>query len=191
MPNKFLIDGLDRLGKSSLIQGIRDDLGYFEIIHFSKPQTLKVYDELSTNEGEFNKLQSYYRYQYHSFKNMMKLLNSDAQIIFDRTHLGENVYSPMYRSYSGEYVFELEKQYTVDCLYDVRLILLVEDFSTSKHFVDDGQSLGPPEKRQEEQNRFLSAFNNSIIKDKRIICVTDLATGKFKPKHIIKEEALK
>lgn len=191
MAIKFLIDGLDRLGKSSLIQGIRDDMGYFEIIHFSKPQALKVYNELSTNEGEFNKLQSYYRYQRNGFDNMMKLLNSDAKIIFDRTHLGEYVYSPMYRSYSGEYVFELEKQYAVDRLNGVRLILLVENFSASKHFVDDGQSLGPLEKRQEEQNRFLSAFNNSIIKDKRIICVTDQATGKFKPKHIIKDEALK
>lgn len=191
MPNKFLIDGLDRLGKSSLIQGIRDELGYFEIIHFSKPQTLKVYDELSTNEGEFNKLQSYYYYQYYSFANMMKLLESDAKIIFDRTHLGEFVYSPMYRSYSGEYIFELEKNYAIDCLDNVRLILLVEDFSASKHFVDDGQSLGPSEKRQEEQNRFLTAFNNSIIKDKRIICVTNTATGTFKPRTKILEEVLK
>ena len=190
VPNKIIIEGLDALGKSSLIKSIRNELGYFEIIHFAKPETLAFYDGLTNNE-EFNKLQSFHRYQYDSFENLMKLLISDAKLIFDRSHLGESVYSPLYRSYSGDYVFELEKEYAIDQVDDVRLILLTEDFGSSKHFVDDGLSLGPSEKREEEQNRFISAFFRSIIKDKRIICVTDTATGKFKPKHIIKEEALK
>jgi thymidylate kinase len=190
VPNKIIIDGLDRLGKSTLIKSIRDELGYFEIVHFSKPQSLAIYDELSTNDGEYNKLQSYYRYQYNGFENMMKLLTSKAKIIFDRSHLGEFVYSPLYRSYSGEYVFDLERKHSIDHLGDIRLILLTEDFSSSAHFVDDGESLGPVTKRQEEQNRFMSAFSKSIIGDKRVICVTDKNTGAFRPKREILREAL-
>ena len=189
MINKFVIDGLDRLGKSSLIQNIRNELGYFEVVHYLKPERLSFYDGHSTVEGEFNKLQSFYRYQYDSFTNLMKMLCSEAKFIFDRSHLGEDVYAPLYRNYSGDYVFELEKQFAVSHLNDVRLILLVEDFEKSSHFVDDGFSLGSIEKRQEEQIRFVSAFGRSIIKDKRIICVTD-NTGKFKTKSAILAEAL-
>jgi len=196
-PTKFLIEGLDRLGKSTLIQGIRDELGYYEVVHFSKPQRLAVYDGQATTEGELNKLQSFYHYQFAGFENMMKLLVSEAKIIFDRAHLGEAVYSPMYRNYSGEYVFELEKAYLQSergfYIYNIgapRLILLVEDFGVARHFVDDGESFGPIEKREEEQSRFLVAFNKSIIQDKRIICVTDQALGGFRRKEDILREAL-
>jgi thymidylate kinase len=188
--NIFIIEGLDRLGKSTLIQGIRDELGYYEVIHFNKPQRLAIYDGKATTEGEVNKLQSFYYYQYTSFENMMLLMRSNANIIFDRAHLGEVVYSPLYRNYSGDYVFELEKQYSIGDLETVRLILLVEDFDKAKHFVDDGNSLGPTEKRFEEQERFISAFHRSLIKDKRIICVTDTTFGGFKNKKDILKEAL-
>lgn len=190
-PTKFLIEGLDRLGKSTLIQGIRDELGYYEVIHFSKPQRLAIYDGMATVEGEINKLQSYYHYQYAGFENMMQLICGGGKIVFDRAHLGEVVYSPMYRNYSGDYVFELENHYCLDDRGDIRLILLVEDFDIAKHFVDDGESLGPVEKREEEQERFIEAFHRSSIKDKRIICVTDQALGGFRRKEDILADALR
>lgn len=186
----YIICGLDRLGKSTLIQGIRDELGYYEVVHFSKPQRLQVYDGMATTEGEVSKLQSFYHYQYHGFINMMKLLVSDANIIFDRGHLGEAVYSPMYRNYSGDYVFDLEQEYRIGDRNNIRLILLTEDTDIAKHFVDDGESLGPIEKREEEQQRFIDAFNRSAIKDKRIINVTDLGLGGFRRKEDILREAL-
>ncbi len=185
----FAIEGLDRLGKSTLIEGIRNTLGYYEVIHFSKPQKLQAYANAAPVEGVPPASLQVYHYQQESFRNSMIMAKSGANIIFDRWHLGEAVYSPMYRLYSGDYVFDFERYHHLDSA-DVRLILLTEDFGVSRHFVDDGQSLGTMADREEEQNRFIGAFNRSIIRDKRIISVTDPGLGGFKPKDWILAEAL-
>ena len=36
--------------------------------------------------------------------------DTDINLIFNRSHLGETVYSPLYRGYSGDYVFDIEKK---------------------------------------------------------------------------------
>jgi hypothetical protein len=56
--------------------------------------------------------------------------------------------------------------------------------------VDDGLSLGTIEKRPIEQDLFLKAFEKSILRDKRIVCTTDRATGDFKPRSRILGEVL-
>ena len=179
-PTKIIVEGLDRLGKDTIIAGIQEEIGpYFEI-HFSKPKKLKHIDR-----PDWAKV-----YQELSFKNGMALLgSSEAKIIFNRFHLGECVYSPLYRNYSGEYVFGLERVYGLDRYDDIRLILLTEDFSKSTHFVDDGLSLGNQEAREKEQDMFVAAFNASIIADRRIICVT-AENGSFRSAEDILKEAL-
>lgn len=184
----YAVEGLDRLGKSTLIEGIRQALGYYEVIHFSKPQRLARYANSSRVVGVPPGGQQVYHYQHESFLNSMLLAKSGARIIFDRWHLGEVVYSPMYRGYSGEYVYSLEKQLGENV--DLRLILLTEDFDIARHFVDDGHSLGTVEDREEEQERFISAFNRSSIRDRRIVCVTDRGLGGFRSKDQILTEAL-
>lgn len=189
-PNVFAIEGLDRLGKSTLIEGIRNQLGYFEVIHFSKPQKLDVYERAARVDGVPDGRQSAWHYQSEGFRNSMLLTNCGARIIFDRWHLGEVVYSPLYRGYSGDYVFEQEVNAGLHRNCNLRLILLTEDFDAANHFVDDGESLGPSSKRAEEQTRFVEAFNRSAIRDKRIICVTDKVTGAFRSKEDILKEAI-
>jgi len=192
MKKVFGIEGLDRLGKSTLIDGILNRLGFHQVIHFAKPQKLDVYVKAASRVPA-SVTEAYapaYLYQQASFYNSMKLATSGAHVIFDRWHIGEVVYSPMYRKYSGDYVYNLELQAGLDTYNKVRLILLTENFETAKHFIDDGQSLGPIEKRAEEQERFLEAFNRSNIPDKRIICVTNPTTGGFRDKDDILEEAL-
>lgn len=189
MKHVYCVEGLDRLGKSSLIEGIMNALGYYEVIHFSKPKKLSAYANSSALPGVPNSSLQVYHYQQESFRNSMIMARSGARIIFDRWHLGEAVYSPMYRAYDGSYVFDFEKNHNLDSA-DIRLILLTENFSVSRHFVDDGESLGTEDDRKEEQDRFIAAFNRSIIRDKRIISVTDPALGGFKPKDVILNEAL-
>lgn len=189
-PQVFGIEGLDRLGKSTLIDGIRQQLGYYEVVHFSKPQKLAAYANAAPVAGVPNTSLQAYHYQQESFRNSMLMAKSGSRIIFDRWHLGEAVYSPMYRFYDGSYVFDFERYHDLDQVGHIRLILLTEDFDISRHFVDDGQSLGTVIDREEEQQRFIAAFHRSIIKDKRIICVTDPALGGFKPKDWILAEAL-
>lgn len=186
----YAIEGLDRLGKSTLIDGVLIKLGYYQVIHFGRPRSLEAYEQSYDIDGVPASSKALCHYQRESFKNSMRLANSGAKIIFDRWFLGECVYSPMYRGFSGDYVFTFERAYGLDENLDLRLILLTENFDISRHLVDDGLSLGSTDKREQEQQLFIDAFNKSIIRDKKIICVTDANTGNFRPKNDILMEAL-
>src|SRR5579859_1370540 len=187
----YAVEGLDRLGKSTLIQGILDKLGYYLVIHFAKPQRLKIYEDAAKVDGVPHGGQAAWHYQAESFRNSMLIASSGARIIFDRWHIGEAVYSPLYRNYSGDYVFNQERHSNLDQHPSLRLILLTENFKFSQHFVDDGKSLGSGSLRDrwDEQGRFTGAFDRSSIKDKRVVCVT-APDGNFRPKEDILEEAL-
>lgn len=183
MTRSFIIEGIDRLGKSTLIDSLLNRLGHFEVIHYQKPKVLSFYKERYGAEAKK-------MYQMSAFNSMFSILNSDARVILDRAHLGEMVYAPIYRGYSGSYVFDLERSYAVSGgrLDHVRMILLTENFDISTHFIDDGESFDAS-KRKEEQNLFIEAFNKSIIKDKKIICVTG-EDGNFRSTQDILEEAI-
>lgn len=191
--NKYLIEGLDRLGKDTLINGILNARGFHQVIHYSKPAILNCYESCSADMTAKEMVSSALReYQERSFRTMFSLLR-DAKyspLICNRAHLGECVYAPLYRSYAGDYVFKIEQSFDMGQNYSTRLVLLVEDFSVSKHFVDDGESFDIT-KREQEQEMFVDAFHKSIIPDKRIVCVTDTALGGFKPKDVILQEVLK
>ena len=178
----YAIEGIDRLGKTTLIQNIQHKLGFYQTVHFGKPVRLNMY-EYSVGDPLQN-------YQIASFRNSMIMAKSGARLIFDRWHLGECVYAPMYREYDGTYVFDLEKRLMLDETGDIRLVLLTEDFNISQHFVDDHQSIGAVSNRRDEQALFIEAFNRSIIRDKRMVCVTDPALGGFKTPHQILDEVL-
>lgn len=190
--NKYLIEGLDRLGKDTLINGILNARGFHQVIHYSKPAILNCYEPCPTGMTAKEMVSSALReYQERSFRTMFSLLR-DAKyspLICNRAHLGECVYAPLYRSYAGDYVFDLERSFDMGQNHNTRLVLLVEDFKVSKHFVDDGESFDIT-KREQEQEMFIAAFHRSIIPDKRIICVTDSALGGFKPKDVILQEVL-
>jgi hypothetical protein len=192
MIKHYLIDGIDRLGKDSLIGNIQNKLGYSLVLHYSKPLSLEYYKTgiLPEVNGSFQKNAELREYQAASFSAMFQLLNnSKTPVICNRTHLGENIYAPLYRGYPGDYVFDLENWFSMGTNTETRLILLTENFTISNHFVDDGLSLGSVENRIKEQRMFMDAFDESIIPDKRIICVTS-STGAFKTKAEVLAEAL-
>lgn len=179
----FIIEGLDRLGKDTLIKNIQHKTGYKMVCHRSKPLALDCYRK------ENNSL---LRFQHECFVNDMRLLwmSEDTSafdgVIFNRSWLGEFVYAPMYRGYSAEYIFDYENAYSLEKLKQTTLVLLTEDFSKSKHFVDDGLSFDIS-KRVEEQNSFELAFERSRIPCKKKISVT-ADNGSFKdPLSILSE----
>lgn len=169
---KYIIEGIDRLGKSTLVNEIQQELGYHLVIHYDKPQSLKAYQ---TEENPLLK------YQQEVNQNMFRLLRTPCNIIFDRGHLGECVYAPLYRDYSGDYVFDLESNVNKRT---TKLILL-----TTSNFdicVDDGESFDFDNK-EKEQDLFIQAFNKSQL-SKVLIDVYDGKTKTFKePKRILHE----
>ncbi len=205
-PTKFLIDGVDRLGKSSLVQKIQQELGYLLTIHYDKPKLLKAYlddqrmiKEASPDETDYD--ESYRRlegnnlalrlYQESANISMFQLLSSDAPIIFDRSHLGEMVYAPLYRGYDGNYVFDMEKEFLnalpKERLNSIKLILLTT--SNFDIIVDDGLSFNPQNKGR-EQDLFVQAFEKSAIPNKVIVNVHD-GFGSYKSYEDILNEVLK
>jgi hypothetical protein len=84
---KFMIDGIDRLGKSSLIKRIQDELGYHLVIHYDKPQILQRYlDAVNESKDKLGSLQlptgpseenlARYCYQYDTNIRMFQLLET-------------------------------------------------------------------------------------------------------------------
>jgi hypothetical protein len=181
---KILVEGIDRLGKDTLLGGIQGRRGFHLVLRYERPPLLECY------AGESSPQRTY---QTASFRTLLELLclDRDIRILCNRSHLGEFVYAPLYRQYSGEYVFELEREFRLNETSDVRLILLTEDFECSQHFVDDGKSLGAAEKRPVEQALFMEAFERSLISDKRIVSVTNRKSGAFRDSAEILEEALR
>jgi hypothetical protein len=190
--SNFIIEGVDRLGKGTLINGILQSRGYHTVIHYEKPKKLNYYNEPGF-EGLLKDLDDLGRYQYISFARGFDLLKNSQNLIFDRFHLGETIYGPRYRGYSGDYVFEMERQFA--CSMDslsrgyanrVRMILLTtSDFS----FIgDDGLSFDFNAK-EEEQEDFISAFERSTLPHKLLIDVHN-GRGGFKTPQEILSEAL-
>ena len=171
---KLLLEGIDRLGKSSMAKEVQDKLGYHTYFHCSKPEKLAKYTGSRIESPER-------RYQKETFHNMFKILETDINVIFDRAHLGEVVYSPGIRGYDGDYVFNIEQKYNTD---GVRLVLLYADVDFTVK--DDGESLQSWLLRPSEQEEFKRAFNRSNIKDKRMIKVNN--GQEFRPiEDILKE----
>lgn len=181
MLKDVIVEGCDRLGKDSLIQGIQHKLGFFQEIHYQKPKLLDLYvsefytkNPLADLSDKAEKRFCLQRYQIESFWNMFRLLSQPGKFIMNRAHLGEYVYSPRYRNYSGDYVFDLERQFTNDqnskfTETTLLVLLTTSDFSFVQ---DDGLSFDFS-KKEEEQDDFKKAFNKSTIKNKILIDVSN------------------
>jgi len=100
----------------------------------------------------------------------------ERYFIYDRSHLGESVYSPIYRNYSGDYVFDIEKEskdFGCKTINSCALIVFVDE---PENLIkrDDGLSFSVDlDKKQDEINRFIEAFNKSNIKKKILINIKD------------------
>lgn len=174
-PAQFLIEGVDRMGKSTLIRGLLEELGYHLVVHYDKPKVLSAYADLPD---------PLFRYQWELYNEMFRIIEAKTKVIFDRAHLGEMVYAPMYRKYDVGYIRMLE----MDALTDsARLVLLTtSDFSFIQ---DDGLSINFA-KKEEEQARFIKAFEVSSITDKVLVDVSN-GKGGYKTARAILNEVLK
>lgn len=173
----FIVCGVDRLGKDTLIDNIQQKLGHHFVLHYSKPQALEAYD----NDAKKYQEESFYR-GFSLIENCRWGL-SRTNLIFNRFHLGECVYAPLYRGYTGTYVFDLEEEFDVETWDRVKLILLTtSDFSIVQ---DDGESFDFSKKEQ-EQELFKQAFYRSAFPCKTMIDVADGKGGFKDPLEILK-----
>ena len=109
---------------------------------------------------------------------MFKLMSSVPEnnvLIFNRAHLGETVYSPMYRNYNGDFVFDFEKDYVRREHPETKLIVFTD---TPEAVIErdkkrgDGLSFSLDiDKKIQELEAFESAYNMSCL-DKKLVHVS-------------------
>lgn len=157
---QIIIDGIDRCGKSTLINSILKHYGPHLVIHCSSPP-----------KG----LETPAEYQELFFKKCFRVLNGHFNdVIFDRCHLGEYIYGPLYRKTDPNFIFNIEKLHPKACEDTVLVLLYTDDFSIMK---DDGLSFNF-DAREKEQSLFLEAFQKSKIANKIKIRVDENGTYK-------------
>lgn len=175
---KIIICGIDKTGKDTLIKNLQNKIGYYPVIHHTKPQSLKCYQSSRSLE----------QYQRECFSNMFRLLKAPSvNIMMNRAHLGEFVYAHRYRDYDGDYVFEYEENFNIQNYNDVFLILLT--CSDTSIMVDDGESHDFSMKNAEQED-FISAYNKSIIMHKMMLNIYDPKTCYYKSEEAILEHVL-
>jgi thymidylate kinase len=139
---RCIICGIDRTGKSTFIKNILRHYGPHLVIHSSSPPKDIEYPH------------QYQKEYYHKF---FDALSSNTDIIFDRGHLDEYVYGPLYRGQSDlSYIKELE---STSPLNTILVFLHTTDVSFLK---DDGKSIDYT-KRELEQTQLQEAFDKSLI----------------------------
>lgn len=162
MSKFIIIEGTDNTGKDTqqnlIIQNLKDIV--FHKIHYS---SLPFKDDINMHT-------SYSKKMYEDmFKMMMLCKDKDINIIFNRSHLGESIYSPLYRGYSGDYVFEIEKEFVNVLRENLYLITLTNDPHTIWNR-DDGKSFYKNEEEiRAEVDGFIRAHRLSKIKNKLLL----------------------
>lgn len=185
----IIVEGIDRVGKDTLIAGLLNSLGYHYEVHYTKPKLLDKYKPAGM-PPDIEKREALRIYQLQTFLNMFVLLGSRARLILNRAHLGEYVYAQRYRGYVGDYIFKLEQEFIdggSDFHKDTLLVML--HTTDSRLLTEDGNSLGGLDKRMAEMIDFHRAFERSAIIHKVCIDVND-SRGQFVPKEKILETVL-
>ena len=166
----LIFEGLDRCGKDTIINKIAEDYSHFIRVHFSFPK------------GENNEEKT--EYQVRSFNSEMTVQSNlrfiygqsyfeNGIYIWNRSHIGEYVYGPMYRDSNPEsWIKPLEEAFFA-ADENVYLIYLYADVDFLLKN-DDGKSFtNDKDKKENELKLFNEAIDKSCIKNKLKIKVND------------------
>ena len=159
MSKFIIIEGTDNVGKDTQQNLIIERMSnhVFHKLHYS---SLPFRDDKTLHATYSKKMYD------DMFKMMMECKDKDINLIFNRSHLGETVYAPLYRGYSGDYVLDIEKKYVKALRENLYLITLTNNPHTILKR-DDGKSFyGNEEEIKAEIDGFNRAHRLSGIKNK-------------------------
>jgi len=165
MRNLFiLIEGPDNCGKTTLINNLKNHYSDYTLhaLHYSnvKQPTPEKTIEFSTK-------------LYTQMFSIMQNLSTKYKtgVICDRSHLGEMVYGPIYRGYTGDYVLDIEKKNKINIsFWDSLFLITLRDSAERLIERDDGLSFSTDlDKKNTEINNFINAHNQSLIKHKLLL----------------------
>jgi thymidylate kinase len=156
----IIVEGVDRCGKGTQIDFIKrrlEETGPVHVVHYSNIKGAADVYEAS------KKLYSQ-MFELCTFANLKNI-----NLILDRAHIGETVYSPIYRNYDGDYVFDYEEQYLKYTTNQSTKLLLFTDEAKYLISREDGLSFSTDlKKKTDELERFDRGFELSKLQKKRI-----------------------
>lgn len=148
----YIVEGLDRCGKTSFIEVLRDQIKvpYIFTIHSTKPPKNVNYEEWSK------------KYYTNLISRIIGLSLQGNIIILDRSWIGETVYGPIYRN------TDIQLSYFDSFIKDhVHLFKLFLFIDSPENLIsrEDGNSLSTQniDNIKNEIDSFKKSFNESII----------------------------
>lgn len=163
----LIFEGIDNVGKDTQIKMMQTYFAkqdtFAHVFHYSGFKNIS--DDRSRKISEIM-----YRSMFYNMLDLNRLavMFNNNHYIFNRSHIGEAVYSPMYRDYDGDYVFDIEKEmlHLEKFWNDIYLILLL-DKPENVIKRDDGKSFSTKMLNKESEIRlFERAYHLSNIKNK-------------------------
>lgn len=165
MSKIVLFEGLDNCFKTTNVKALfnfwNKQNKTAHILHYSGVKTLSSQEALNLSRKLYSEMFETFEY-FHS---------KDINLICDRTHLGENVYSK-YRGYNPSYIWKLEEQYSSKNFWnDIHLIFLKDSNIDNVLNRDDGESISTDvndklfELKKFEEALFCSKIKNKITLD--------------------------
>lgn len=170
----IILEGGDRLGKSTIIKGLCEHFNYDNVTirHFGKPPKGLTPDEVL-------------KFQFKAFKKEQKLfykildrsINEHSYypetMIWNRSHLGEYVYSQMFRGGKPEVLKKMLLEYERGFIsHEVHLITLTASPEFFHSRESDGHELSKTLKEKtKELQLFEEAHEFSIIRPKLLLKV--------------------
>lgn len=169
MTKVVIFEGCDLSGKDTQIKELLPKF-------IDKPTQVFHYSAIKGLTKQESK--KYSKLLYLDTFRIMKQSYNKRHILLNRFHIGEFVYSPLYRKYKGDYIFALEKRFTKYEFWDS--IYLITFIDTPENLIsrEDGQSFSIDLKmKQKEIDLFKEATEKSLIKHKIVINISGKTIG--------------
>jgi len=140
----------------------KDEAHNYHTLHYGKPPKIETVQD----------------YQEKTYKEMFDLLNCDKSFILDRSHIGEMIWSPIYRKYDAKpFIQKLEKKWFQEnkTSKNIFLFILVDSNYDKWKLRDDNQGLNntsDKEKHLTEIEHFRDSLNMTSIEQKYLFDLT-------------------
>lgn len=166
MSKIIFIEGPDNTGKSTQIRRI------YNVLSRTSPTHIVHYAGFSGVSAEESEMMSKRMYR-DMFRMIDWATRANTNLIFDRSHIGEMVYAPIFRKYSGDFVLEIEKEFSNSSWWSNLCLITFVDEPENLIGRDDGLSFSTDrEIKQEEVDGFARAHNLSSIEKKWFMNIT-------------------
>lgn len=160
-PKIIIIEGQDRVGKTTLIKELRKNIKNYKQLSISYSSPPKVDDYHIWFKNHYTK----------STELFINLLDKNWTVILDRFYIGETVYGPLFRNTDTDYIWEIDKKFENNSSV---WLITITDYTNKLMSRDDGLSNEKTSVDHENvRARFIGSHNKSSITNKLFINVSD------------------